>query len=92
MSNNLHISYDLNKVGQDYATLIAKIKTLGSSWAKIHKSFWYVNCNLTPRQAVDILWPLMDANDTIYIVDSSTNVAAWENLPDAVATMIRDEW
>ncbi|MCF3638611.1 hypothetical protein LXM94_01330 [Rhizobium sp. TRM95111] len=91
MANNLHISYDLNSPGQDYEPLIAKIKTLGG-WAKIHKSFWYVNSSLTPSQAVDALWPLMDKNDTLYVVDATNNVAAWQNLSDEVSSFIRDKW
>jgi len=48
MGNNLHISYDLNVSGQNYEAVIAKIKTLGG-WAKIHKSYWYVNSVLTAK-------------------------------------------
>ncbi len=59
MANNLHISYDLNNPGQDYDKLIEAIKSLGG-WAKIHRSFWYVNSSLTAQDVVTRLWPLMD--------------------------------
>jgi hypothetical protein len=61
MGNNLHISYDLNVPGQNYEAVIAKIKTLGG-WAKIHKSYWYVNSVLTAKQACDAVWAVMDVN------------------------------
>jgi len=91
VGNNLHISYDLNVPGQNYDVVIAKIKTLGG-WAKIHKSYWYVNSNLTARQACDAVWDVMDPSDTIYVADTTTNVAAWQNIAPEAATYIRDHW
>lgn len=91
MANNLHISYDLNRPGQNYDKVIEKIKTLGS-WARIHQSFWYVKSTLTARQAADAVWSVMDSTDTVYVVDATNNVAAWQNLSDEVANHIRDNW
>lgn len=91
MANNLHISYDLYAPGQNYEGVIAKIKELGS-WAKVHKSFWYVNSAYTAQQAVNHIWPVMDAKDTIYVVDATNNVASWQNLPANVAQHIKDHW
>jgi hypothetical protein len=91
MARNLHISYDLNVPGQNYDAVIAKIKSLGS-WAKIHKSFWYVNSNYTAQQACEAVWAVMDASDTIYVVDASNNDAAWQNLIPAASQQIKDQW
>lgn len=91
MANNLHISYDLYAPGQNYEKVIAKIKELGS-WAKIHKSFWYVNSSYTASQAVDYVKPALDQNDKIYVVDATNNAAAWNSLPDNVAEHIKDQW
>jgi hypothetical protein len=91
MANNLHVSYDLYSPGQKYEDVIAKIKTLGN-WAKIHKSYWYVNSTYSAREAVNIVWPVMDSNDSIYIADTTNNNAAWENLTDEVAAFIRNHW
>lgn len=79
MANNLHISYDLNNPGQNYEAVIAKIKTLGA-WAKIHKSFWYVNSDYTSQQAAEAVWSVMDASDTVYVADTTNNEAHWCNL------------
>lgn len=91
MANNLHISYDLYAPGQNYEAVIKAIKDLGN-WAKIHKSYWYVNSSHTAAQAVAIVWGVMDANDRLYIVDATNNVAAWQNLGDEAANYIKAQW
>lgn len=91
MANNLHISYDLHQPGQSYDKVIEKIKTLGS-WAKIHQSFWYVDSTLTAAEAANAVWSVMDSNDKIYVVDSTNNTAAWQNLSDEVAAHIKKSW
>ncbi|MBE0562092.1 MAG: hypothetical protein IH622_14920 [Ochrobactrum anthropi] len=91
MANNLHISYDLMDPGQNYDAVIKAIKGLGS-WAKVHKSFWYVNSKHSAGEARDIVWRAMDRNDKLYVVDATNNVAAWQNLSDEVSDHIRDQW
>ncbi|MEH3105507.1 MAG: hypothetical protein PGN12_16600 [Sphingomonas phyllosphaerae] len=91
MSNNLHISYDLNAPNQNYEKVITAIKGLGG-WAKIHKSFWYVNSTYTASQACAIVWAAMDSNDTVYVIDATNNAASWQNINPEVATYIRDRW
>lgn len=91
MGNNLHISYDLNVPGQNYESVIAKIETLGN-WAKIHKSFWYVNSDLTAQQACDAVWAVMDRSDTVYVADTTNNVAVWQNISPEAAQFIHDQW
>lgn len=91
MGNNLHISYDLNSPGQDYDEVIKAIKSLGS-WAKIHKSFWYVNSPKTAKEACAIVWAKCDKNDTVYVVDATNNSATWQNIPPDSSKHIRDQW
>jgi len=91
MANNLHISYDLYEEGQNYAKVIEAIKSLGS-WAKIHKSYWYVKSNHSAKQAAEIVWNAMDSNDTVYVVDATNNVASWHNLKDEVSDFIVSQW
>lgn len=91
MANNLHISYDLNKPGQDYEKIISKIKTLGN-WAKIHKSYWYVNSNYTASQAVDVLWAVRDSSDSLYVVDATNNNASWRNISAESEKFIKEQW
>lgn len=91
MARNLHISYDLYNPGQNYERVIAAIKTLGN-WAKIHKSYWYVNSSLTAEQARNRVWAAMDVNDSLYVVDATNNEAAWQNLPPEASKFIEDQW
>lgn len=91
MANNLHISYDLHRPEKNYAAVIAKVKTLGN-WAKIHKSVWYVNSAHTAAQARDVVWSAMDSDDSLYVVDATNNVAAWQNIDEVVAAYIKDHW
>ena len=91
MANNLHVSYDLYNPGQNYERVIDAIKALGS-WAKIHKSFWYVKSTLTAAQAVERVWAVMDRNDTVYIVDATNNQAAWQNISTEASEFIRKKW
>jgi hypothetical protein len=91
MSNNLFISYDLNSPGQDYSAVINKIQSLGV-WAKVQKSHFYVSSNLTAEQARDKVWSVMDNNDTLIVIDTSNNDAAWQNLLPEVSKQIKDNW
>ena len=91
MANNLHVSYDLYAPGQNYEDVIKAIKSLGN-WAKIHKSFWYVNSTHTAEEAVNIVWAACDANDTVYVVDATNNNAAWQNISPEASKFIRDHW
>lgn len=91
MANNLHISYDLKNPGQNYNTVIEKIKTLGA-WAKIHYSFWYVKSPFSAEQARDALASVLDANDSVYVVDATNNNAAWNILSAEVSSQIQGNW
>ena len=91
MSNNLHISYDLHEPGKNYDRVIAVVKSLGK-WAKIHYSFWYVKTSLNADQARDAIVRAMDSNDSVYVVDSTNNRAAWHNIPNDSASFIRENW
>ncbi len=91
MANNLFISYDLNSPGKDYEAVIQRIKSLGN-WAKVQKSFWYVNSTLTCAQAASQVWAVMDANDSLIVVDASNNEASWYNLSKEVEDYIKGKW
>ncbi|EGR2272139.1 CRISPR-associated protein Cas2 [Vibrio parahaemolyticus] len=91
MANNLFISYDLNSPGQNYDNVIEEIKSLGN-WAKVQKSMWYVNANMTATQARDRLKTKIDQNDSIIVIDASNNDAAWYGLSDEVSAFIRQKW
>lgn len=91
MKNNLFISYDLNSPGQDYTSVINKIQSLGA-WAKVQKSHFYVNCNLSAEQACNQIHSVMDANDTLLVIDAANNDAFWFNMADEAAKHIQNHW
>jgi hypothetical protein len=71
------ISYDLDKPGQDYKDLIARLQEYGAK--KILKSDWLVENNATPAAIRDDLKRFLDKNDRIMVSELVSN-AAWENL------------
>ncbi|MFC6486881.1 CRISPR-associated protein Cas2 [Nitratireductor sp. GCM10026969] len=91
MANNIHISYDLYKPGQNYENVIAKIKTLGG-WAKIHKSFWYLDTPLSAEEVARAVWYVMDQNDSLYVVDVTNNMAHWYNISPEASQYIQQHW
>lgn len=91
MSNNLFISYDLYQPGQNYQDVAEAIKQLGN-WAKVHQSYWYVNSNLSASEACARIWRVMDQNDSLIVVDTSHDQAAWNNLKPDVAEFIKRHW
>ncbi|WP_411816766.1 hypothetical protein [Hyphococcus sp. DH-69] len=88
---NLTISYDLYRPGQDYSKIINAIKQLGAA-VKVHKSLWYLDSNYNEAQVRDALVRVIDANDTVFVVNSTTDMAAWFGLDTTTAETIRRRW
>ncbi|MDF5663834.1 CRISPR-associated protein Cas2 [Vibrio parahaemolyticus] len=91
MANNLFISYDLYSPGQNYDDVIEEIKSLGS-WAKVQKSFWYVNSTLSANQARERVWAKMDKNDSLIVIDATNNDAASNGLSAQVWNHLSGKW
>lgn len=89
--NNLFVSYDLYRAGQDYGRISTAIKALGNA-VKVHKSFWYVRSSLDAGKAVERLRQAVDGNDTVVVVDATNDNCAWHNLPADVAEFLRKQW
>lgn len=90
-NNNLVISYDLYKQGQNYDSLIEEIKKLGS-WARVNLSVWYVDSPYTSQEAANKLMSVMDANDKLFVVDATNNQVSWKKLDQAVVKHLQDHW
>lgn len=91
MPYNIFISYDLYSPGQNYEKVIERIKSLGS-WAKVHKSFWYLRTNHSHEYIAQKIWEVMDANDSLMVVNASTDNAYWYNLDTDVSKFMQDKW
>lgn len=89
--NNLFISYDLNAPGQRYDKVEEAIKALGN-WAKVQKSFWYVNSMHSVSEAAQRVWAVMDGNDSLIVVDASHNLATMFGVAPKVSQYIIDQW
>lgn len=66
--STLLIAYDLNRPTQNYTDLIEAIKALGAWWHHLD-STWLVATSLTPAQARQRLYALMDNNDELLVID-----------------------
>lgn len=89
MKNNILITYDLNKSGQNYAALIEKIKTLGA-WAKVQQSVWYLHTSYSSKEILEILSTITDYNDSLFVVQLSD--ANWRGLSNEVSQFIQEQW
>lgn len=89
MKNNILITYDLNKSGQNYEALIEKIKTLGA-WAKVQQSVWYLHTSYSSKEVLEMLSTVTDYNDSLFVAQLSE--ANWRGLSNEVSKFIQEQW
>lgn len=61
------VTYDLNKPGQDYSSLIKAIE--GYTHCKCLKSAYFIDTSEDAATVRDKLMKLIDGNDTLYVMD-----------------------
>ncbi len=77
------IGYDLNKTGQDYKTLIEKIKEISTgTWWHHLDSTWIIKSNSTYVEIRDFLRPYLDNNDELLVVSLEGN-GAWHGFNES---------
>jgi hypothetical protein len=74
----LLITYDLKRPGQTYPALYAEIKKAGTWWHHL-ESTWIIETPGTPRQWYDVLSRHVDANDSLLVVEITSNY--WGQVP-----------
>jgi len=79
------ISYDLDKPGQDYKDLIARLEGLQA--VRILKSDWLLENDASTKAVRDDLMRFMDSNDRIMVSEVYFN-AYWSNLLVDNATVL----
>lgn len=84
----LCVNYDLNRPGQDYAALIAKIKAYPAWWHCL-KSTWIIKAPLSHVQVRDQLMPFIDANDPLLVVDITADPMAWSGFDQKCAEWLK---
>lgn len=82
------IGYDLNKSGQDYATLIEQIKTLGNWWHCLG-STWIVKSNNSAVEIRNHLLNYIDNNDELLVV-CLTGAGAWSGFSNDCSKWLKD--
>jgi hypothetical protein len=75
MAYNLLITYDLDKPGQDYNAIYAKIKSLGR-WYHPQQSVFYLHTALSAKQAHEAIGTVMDSNDKLIVADVTSLIVA----------------
>ena len=91
MPNNLIISYDLYKPSQSFFMVETAIKSLGSA-IKVHQALWYVKSQASVSEAKEAIMAVMDANDTLFVVDASNNSVASYNVRQEVEEFVEANW
>ena len=75
MAFNLLVTYDLDKPGQDYHAIHAKIKSLGR-WYHPQQSVFYLHTALSAQEAHNAIGAVMDSNDRLIVADVKFMVIA----------------
>ena len=84
-------SYDLHAPEKNYDAVIAAIKSFGS-WAKVHKSFWYVNTSGSLDDVYNRVSAAMDSNDSLMVIDIANKTAKWFGLSPEASKYLQDNW
>jgi hypothetical protein len=89
--HNLFISYDLHAPSKSYDKVIATLKSLGA--VSVLKSMWYLKTAMDQETIAKRVWSAMDADDSLIVVNATTNNAYWFNLPQKVTgTTMQTLW
>ncbi|HVV77124.1 MAG TPA: hypothetical protein VHC43_13920 [Mycobacteriales bacterium] len=73
----LLVSYDLNKPGQGYEDLIARLKSFGAWWHYLD-STWLIASPQPASEVRDALLPLIDDNDELLVINvTGDEWASW---------------
>jgi len=85
----LIISYDLSEPGQNYSSVLKKIKEVGASWARIGGSAYLVYTEKSPVEVRDSISTELDKNDKIF-VGIAPAPSAWKGMPKEVSAWIHE--
>ena len=86
--NDFFIGFKLRDPRVNFEPLYYDIKALGAS-TPISRALWYVNSVYSPREVFQLLIGRMEAGDQLCILDSSGNVATWEDRSGEVTWLPR---
>ncbi|WP_288865428.1 hypothetical protein [uncultured Alistipes sp.] len=87
--NTYIITYDLVQPGQNYESLLRKIK-LYPQWARLGGSCYVIFTTQKPVEIRENLTSVLDVNDKLFVGKVSAP-AAWFNLGSEVSNWLRDK-
>lgn len=85
----LLVGYDLNRPGQEYDSLIARIKQYPRWWHHLD-STWLINTDHSAVQVRDELKRFLDSGDELIVIDVSDRPAAWVGFSKRGADWLRE--
>lgn len=88
--HNLFVGFDLVHPMDNYERLARTLVTLGSP-VKVTSMLWYLDTELTAREAEAALRDACNNGDSLIVIDASTNTLMMHNLP-VPAAGIRKHW
>lgn len=77
----LLVGYDLKSPGQNYAALIAALKSYGTWWHHLD-STWLIRTTESTSAVRNALVVHLDPNDELLVVDVTGGPAAWKGFND----------
>ena len=80
MQHNLLIAYELHNPAQNLKRVHNAILKLCAScdWFLLQQSLWFIKSPWSAYGACEAIWDVMDANDTLMVVDATFNQAAFK--------------
>lgn len=72
----LLVTYDLNQETKR-PNITKKLKESYPSWAKLSESSYAISTNASPEAVVNTLRPMLDDNDTIYVITLNRPYTGW---------------
>jgi hypothetical protein len=75
---NFIVSYDLNGSKPSHAEMDKHLGQLGSSWARILETVWYVGADETLETVYAHVAEILSGNDRLFVALATD--AAWDNL------------
>jgi hypothetical protein len=88
VANNLFISYDLYRPSENCGGVTEAIQGLGMA-IKLHDSLWYVSCHFSSENAAAKVRAAMRSNDTLVVIDATSDTATWYNLSEDASTFLQ---
>lgn len=91
MMRNLFVSFYIHDISREASLILGGIEELGDA-VRIYGYVWYVRSGLTAADAASRLWDLMEASDSIVVIDASSNEVATFNLSEAALERMGAFW